>query len=281
MARANAIQLVNLALVPLCCFMLPRLSPSTMVAIIGAFWTVIACGALIDVFRTSPPARLSRVNLLAAGRELLVYGGPRVPGEVALGALFALPVTIAAHLGGIVVAGHVGLAVSVLTMAGSVFSPFGQILLPSISGISSGPRLLRIRVALRQLLLLCLGLTGLFVAFVELFAPFLLRLVVGPEFASAVPAVRVVVLAAPAYVAYVILRNVLDALHVRPLNAKNLTAAVCVLAGLSFTTGTAAAVPLAIFVSIIVLGALSAWDAHRCLASADDELDSRADAERR
>lgn len=281
MARANAVQLVNLALVPLCCFMVPGLPPSAMVATIGALWTVIACAALIDVFRSSPPARLSRANLLAAGRELLVYGGPRVPGEVALGALFALPVTIAAHLGGIVVAGHVGLAVSVLTMVGSVFSPVGQILLPSISGVSSGQRLLRIRVALRQLLVLCLALTGLFVIVVELLAGPLLRLVVGPEFASAVPAVRVVVLAAPAYVAYVILRNVLDALHVRPLNAKNLMVAVCVLAALSFTIGAAGAVPPAIFVSIIVLGALSAWDAHRCLAGSDDDVGSRPDAERR
>jgi O-antigen/teichoic acid export membrane protein len=266
MARANTLQFINLALVPLGCFFVPELNPAEVIAFIGSLWCFIAVIALIDLLKHSGPSPASRAEIRDAGRELLLYGGPRVPGELALGALFALPVTFAAHLGGIVVAGHVGLAISVLSMVGSLFSPLGHILLPAISGVSTGVRLLRIRVALRQLLALCFGLTVLFVLGFELLAAPVLRLIVGPDFASAVPAARIIVLAAPVYVIYIVLRNVLDALHVRPLNAKNLAIAVLVFTAVCLIAGGAAAVPWAVFSSLLVLGILSGWDAHVCLA---------------
>ena len=57
-----------------------------------------------------------------AARALLWYGVPRVPGEFALGALFTLPVTLAAHRAGAAQAGFVGLCISLLSMAGSLFA---------------------------------------------------------------------------------------------------------------------------------------------------------------
>ena len=267
MTRANALQFTNLALVPLGCFFVRGLHPAQIIAAIGSLWCIMAIVALSDLLRHSTPKHTSRSEIRDAARELLLYGGPRVPGELALGALFALPVTFAAHLGGIVVAGHVGLAISVLSMVGSLFSPLGHILLPAISGVSRGARLLRIRVALRRLLALCFGLTLLFVFAFEVLAAPVLRLIVGADFASAVPAARIIVLAAPVYVIYIVLRNVLDALHVRPLNAKNVGIALLVFTVIALVAGSAGAVPWAIFTSLLVLGLLSGWDAHICIAA--------------
>jgi O-antigen/teichoic acid export membrane protein len=108
-------------------------------------------------------------------------------------------------------------------------------------------------------------LTAVFVLVVEFLAPFILRVLIGADFTAAVPAVRIVLLAAPAYVVYIVLRNVLDALHIRPLNAKNLGLAVLLFAFISFAWGSAAAVPWAVLASVLLLGALSARDAHVCL----------------
>ncbi|HKO13751.1 MAG TPA: oligosaccharide flippase family protein [Acidobacteriaceae bacterium] len=275
MGRANTVQFVNLALVPLTSFLIPGLTPTGVITVIGALWCTVAVVALADIIAHSTPANTSWRELRDVSRELLVYGGPRVPGELALGALFALPVTIAAHMGGIVVAGHVGLAISVLSMVGSVFSPLGQILLPAISGLSARPGLLRVRASLAKLLSICLGLTACFVLVVELFTGPILRLVVGSGFAAAIPVVRTVALSAPAYVVYVVLRNVLDALHVRPLNAKNISISLCAFLLLALTLGTASSVPVSLGTAVVLLGVLSAWDAHRLLRANRASLSAR------
>jgi O-antigen/teichoic acid export membrane protein len=265
MGKANLLQFVNLALAPLLSLATPGRSPAAVVMTIGALWCAGAIVALVYALWDRSSTRLTLGDLKESGRELLFYGAPRFPGEIALGALFALPVTVAAHLGGMIAAAKIGVAVSILSMIGSVFSPVGHILLPTVTCAARGEGLAQIRVAIKHLLGLFLAATTVFVIAIEFVASPLLRIAIGQDFVMAAPIVRIVVVAAIPYIAYIVLRNVLDALHLRPLNAKNLLVALAVFAVLAYLSASVTGVALALGASILTLGLLSTWDARRLL----------------
>jgi O-antigen/teichoic acid export membrane protein len=266
MVRANCLQAINLGLVPPAVLALPRLSVVQVVTLTGLVWCLIAGLAIGGIMRAVPSQAWNRRSVEAAARELLRFGGPRVPGEFALGALFALPVTVAAHYAGAAAAGFVGLGVSVLTMIGSIFAPLGQIVLPAVSALSVGQVAPRLRKDAWRLTRFCLGIAAALAAVVEVGAPFFIPSLFGQEFEPAVPIIRIMAIAAVPYVAYVILRNVLDGLHVLPLNAKNLGVALAVFLVLAPALNSDFRVPIALAFGLLALGTLSAYDARRELA---------------
>lgn len=266
MARANCLQAINLGVVPLAVLALPGLTVVQVVTLTGLLWCLIAGLAIGGIIRAVPSQAWNRRSVGMAARELLRYGGPRVPGEFALGALFALPVTVAAHYEGAAAAGFVGLGVSALTMIGSLFAPLGQIVLPAVSALSVGQGAPRLRDDAWRLTRSCLGIAAALAAVVEVGAPFFIPGLFGQEFAPSVPIIRIMGIAAVPYVAYIILRNVLDALHELPLNAKNLAVALAVFLLLALTMNSGFRVPIALAFGLLALGTLSAYDARRELA---------------
>jgi O-antigen/teichoic acid export membrane protein len=276
MRRANALQFVNLGAIPLACFSWPGLSPSSLIRLLGLSWCLTSIAALLLVTRRPKGQPVGGNYTMPAARELLVYGTLRLPAEVALGALFGLPVTLAAHFGGVVEAGQVGVAVSILSSVGAVFAPLGNIILPSLSGVVNSSGRTRVRVAMGRLLVICLAVTALLVGALEALARPVVLLIGGPGLAPAVPFVRVVLLGAVPYVVYVVLRNVLDALHVRPLNAKNLAGGLLTFLVAAASTGSASSIPVCLVLGMVVLGCLSMWDAHSVLHG-DLRLRRRAD----
>jgi len=268
MPAANALQGINLGVVPAVALLVPGLSVVGVVALTGGAWcaiTGVTCAVIVRRVEHQPDARALR----AAAAELLRYGAPRVPGDLALGALFTLPATVAAHRGGIEAAGFVGLAMSLLSMIGSLFAPIGHILLPAVSRMAAMGDVGGIRRDTHRLLAAALGLTALMVLGLEILAGPLLELYLGTQFAPAVPVVRLVMLAAFPHVAYVILRNVLDAVHVRPYNAKNLLLALATFGAVSVAPIAAgAAVPVAVVSGLAILGVLTVRDTLRVLREA-------------
>jgi O-antigen/teichoic acid export membrane protein len=266
MARANCLQAINLGLVPLAVLAVPGLTVVQVVILTGLLWCLVAGLAIGSIIRAVPRQAWNRRSVGMAARDLLRYGGPRVPGEFALGALFALPVTLAAHYDGLAAAGFVGLGVSVLTMIGSLFAPLGQIVLPAVSALSVGERAPRLSGDTWRLTGLCLGIAGALTLGVEVGAPFFIPRLFGPEFTPAVPIIRIMSIAAVPLVAYTVLRNVLDALHELPLNAKNLAVALAVFLVLAQAMNSGFRVPIALAFGLLALGMLSAYDARRELA---------------
>ncbi len=256
--EANLLQAVNLGLLPLAAFAIPRLTAVTLLTVLGLGQMVVSLGVLYRLRRPGPAAESLPGIWREGGRELLRYGAPRVPGEFMLGALGTLPVTAAAHYGGPVLAGQVGLGLSLLTLVGSVFTPLGIIMLPSISGRVATGDVAGLGREVRRLTLACVGLTIVGTITLELLAPWALPLVFGPEFAAAVTPIRVIVLGAVPYVCYVILRNVLDAIHAAPLNAGNLAVGLLV-QGAFLVLGRAAMIPVAIAAGMTTLGLMTLW----------------------
>lgn len=263
MRRANLLQAFDMGIVPLGLFLVPHLGVAVYVALLGSIWMVTGSAAIGWLLLQHGAG--GEGTLKSRSTELLKYGLPRVPGEFALGALLALPVTLAARFAGVTEAGYVGLGVAVVQMVGAVFAPLGQVLLPAVSA--------RARQAhhdlaseIGRLTWTCLGLAILALAGIELLAGVGVILYLGKAFASAVPLVRITALGVVPYVLYVVLRNILDALHVVPLNAKNLVITLLGFLAGAFAFPTPTGVTAAFAVSLGLLGGLTGFDARRALA---------------
>jgi O-antigen/teichoic acid export membrane protein len=267
MVRANLLQGVNLAIVPLAVLSVPRLTAGEVIATTGLLWAAVATVAAWVVLRGAPEGVWGRASLGPAMRVLLRFGAPRVPGEFALGALFTLPATAAAHAHGMAVGGFTALGVSAVTMVGSAFAPLGQLVLPAVSAAAGRGESAGLRRAAQVLLGRCLLLALLGAVAIELFAS-AIPWALGAEFVPAIAMVRIMMIGAVPYVAYIVLRNVLDALHTAPLNAKNLIVALAVFVAGGLLARHPLGIAAAFAVSLWVVGALSVLDAERAFQRA-------------
>jgi O-antigen/teichoic acid export membrane protein len=261
--RANALQFANLGVVPLAVFLAGGLTVSRLVLVLGWIWVAVATIALAVGLRTPDGERSTERR--SARSELLEYGVPRIPGEFALAALFALPAILAAHLGDVAAAGYIGFATSLLTMVGSVFAPIGVIVLPAVSQAIATKQSSLLWRDVRRIALACAAAAGLMVILLEMAAELVVKVGLGPGFVAAIEPVRIVLIAGVPFVLYVVLRNVLDAASVWPFNARNLMVAVGALVAQIVVFRRADFVPVALVLSVVVLGLMSARDTYRVL----------------
>ena len=261
MIVANALQVASLGLLPLAAFLIPGLSVRAMFLLLGGGWTVLGGCVLVAVHLTHRDS--GDHDVCSAARTLLRFGVPRIPGELALGALGLLPVTLAAHAGGATAAGYLGIMTSLVTMVSSVFAPLGQLLLPQLAQLAGQDKVDGIRRQTRRAVGACVLLAVVLVVVLEL----VLRIAVvgyfGAKFLPAVPYARVGLIGAIPFTAYVVLRNVLDALEVRALNARNLLIAVAALLVVFAIRPQLSTVPYAYLTGCAVLGLASWRDARR------------------
>ncbi|KUL42101.1 lipopolysaccharide biosynthesis protein [Actinoplanes awajinensis] len=131
-------------------------------------------------------------------KTLISYGLKRMPGELALPALYTFPTfAVAVTMPGDPVAGFVGFTTSAVTLICSLFAMLTPVLMPRLSrlfhraGEDAGVRQLLTALPLAAGLLAAVPTTVIFV-----FAPALVHGFLGDEFSPAIPVLRLGVLAA-------------------------------------------------------------------------------------
>jgi len=257
MGFANALQLANLGLVPLGAFLLGQRSAAAVLIATGAAWLVISGVALLHLLYLERGNWHGSVSVRQHLTVLLRFGLPRVPGEFALVALFALPSLIAVRTQGIVIAGQLSAAMSLLTVASGSFAPVGLVILPRASaqaaaGDIAGVRRLVLRILVGGLLLATAG-----VLIGEVLIPPFIHWYFGPAFVPAIPLFRTCLLGAIPYVVYVLMRSILDALDVRPINARNLMISLAVLVLLCVIRSGIIWMAWSLIASLTLLGVLT------------------------
>lgn len=219
---ANALQLFVLAIAPCLAFVLF----TDMVAVLWFTGLAWIGSALLSIGRSIvlPTGRYRR-----EGAELLRYGSPRVPGDVALGALLTVPGYVALRTHGLDVSGEVGFAATLLNIAAAVFSPVALLLLPAASAqLAGGDHAgLAERIA-RMSKLILLASIALVVGF-ELLASPLLAIYLGPTGGQYVDMSRLIFLGALPFAYFNGMRSLLDAYFRTPRNGVNLTASFFIL----------------------------------------------------
>jgi O-antigen/teichoic acid export membrane protein len=265
MRTANILSLVNMGIVPMAAFLIVRDSAAIVLTVTGVTWVLTSFFALLFILLSTadePPASRSRSSHTGV---LLRYGLPRIPGEFALVGLFALPALIAVRSEGIVRAGHLSAGMSLLTLVAGVFAPVGLVLLPRASAQAASGDLHGLRQIVLKMMMAGVALAVVGVAIGELLIPPFVRWYFGSEFIPAIPIFRVCLLGAIPYSVYVLLRNVLDALDVKPINSRNLVITLAFLLVLCFVRRDVSSMSLSLLASLTLLGVLSLWETQQRL----------------
>lgn len=166
-------------------------------------WSALSFAVVIPEF-----VRPSR--LLDRAYALVRVGIIRVPGEFALFGLTAVPPLAVSATEGVTEAGQVSLAMSILVLAGTAVHSFSAVLLPHVSQWIEFGDYARLRMTVRRAVGAILFVFIPAVVVGELMAPWIMPIVFGETGAAAVPAVQAMLIAAPAFATFMILRSVID-----------------------------------------------------------------------
>src|SRR5690606_35055062 len=122
---ANFVQLMVLAIAPCAAFLLW----SDMVTVLWATGIAWVATPMLSILPALAAPRGSKMRRERS--ELLRYGLPRVPGDIAFGALLTVPGYVALRTHGLDVSGEVGFGATLLNLASAAFSPVALLLLPA------------------------------------------------------------------------------------------------------------------------------------------------------
>lgn len=226
---ANFVQLMVLAIAPCAAFLLWT-DMATVLWATGIAWVAVP---LLSIM----PSMLAPVKrkMRSERSELLRYGLPRVPGDIALGALLTVPGYVALRTYGLDVSGEVGFGATLLNLAAAVFSPVALLLLPAAAGrLAAGDHLGLERNIGRMIWLVLAASIALTLGF-ELLSKPLLIAYLGPTGEAYLPMSRIIFIGALPFAFFNGMRSVLDAYFHTPRNGVNLLKAFGVLlAGSAF-----------------------------------------------
>lgn len=186
---------------------------------------MMALVPLISALVRSAAPRPTIAAARHAARELFRYGFPRVPAGVALAGLLSLGPILAPHVGSVEEAGFLLVGLSIFRLAEVAPGAFGLVMLPKVSHlVAEGQHdFLKQRV----------GDIVAFVCHAGLFATVhlliwsdeIVRAWLPDPYSQAIPLLRILSLALVPYLAYVMLRSVIDAVETRAINTRNLLVA--------------------------------------------------------
>ncbi len=219
---ANTIQLLNLAVWP-CLSFLVLDDLCNVLWGTGLAWCCTALASVLPDVMTGGIGSSKRERA-----EILRYGLPRVPGDIALGALLTVPVFIVVRTFPDLAADH-AFGCTLLNLAAAVFSPVALLLLPAASAqLSSGDHAgLEARVG-EMTRIVAAASIALVAGFELLAAPFL-RIYLGEASDDLILTCRVVFLAGLPFAFFNGMRSVLDAYYQTPRNGVNLVVALALL----------------------------------------------------
>jgi O-antigen/teichoic acid export membrane protein len=206
--RANALQVINLALLPVLVFVPLFHSLEAILTILGLL-SLVSSGMALYFTPWQCVAKNSRTEI----HELLRYGIQRVPGDFFLMALFTLPATIVAHIYGVEQAGFVAFGISIVSMIGGVFAPVGLVLLPKATEMLADGSHADLRSHLNWIIRITL-VSAAAITFTSWIAiPTVIRFYLGNGFGQVAEFARILLLACVPYCLYLVVRNLVDAYH--------------------------------------------------------------------
>jgi len=263
MNKANLLQFLNLCLGNLAAFYLSN-NLTEVIYYTGLIWiTTGLVFFIIILFRID----FQQKSIFRAAKELFPYSIYRVPGDVALAALLTVPSLITAHYAGIISAGYIAFGITLMNMASAAFSPISLLLLPKISNLTAGKHYETIFTKTKKTIAITLLLSVSAILIFEIFASQIINIYLKDASPDLIKTARIIALGIPGYSIYIVLRSVLDALHYRAINTRNVVITFGTYAlgtMILLLTGFNGIVNTFIFsFSVTLLGILTYFDLHR------------------
>ncbi len=215
---ANTLQFLNLCVGNFVAFALSD-NLSEVIYYTGFYWIITASLFLLYILWN---IKFEWKHIIKTAKELFFYSIYRVPGDIALAALFTIPSLIIAHYYGHNPGGYLAFSITLLNMSGAAFSPISLLLLPKISKQAADKNYEAIFSNSKKIIAITLLLSVSAILIFELFAAPILHLYLKDAPPDLVNTARIIALGIPGYTIYIVLRSVLDALHYRAVNTRNL-----------------------------------------------------------
>ena len=257
---ANVLMAVNMGVIPLAAIVLFHGTVDWILYAMGIGWTFVSSIALVRL-------PFSLAGIKDRLREMARFGIPRMPGDFFSLLLFAMPGILIAQAADIRVAGIVAFGVAAVSMIGSSLTPVSFLLLPAAARLLAAGKVRQLRTEVIEVVGLTLAGTLIVVVLLEVFAGPIVSIYLGPSFSTGVDVLRLTLLGALPWAAYVTLRSVIDAHHVRPINARNLAISFLFALVVAFALRRAAdattAAVLAFVLALWVLAGLTMLEVNR------------------
>lgn len=165
--------------------------------------------------------------------ELARYGVPRVPGSVAMAAMFAVGPMVAGWLLSVTAAGYIAAAQAVFVLAEAGVASFGLVALPWAAGLAASGQLGRLRKRNHDVLGFSTHVGMLASGQLWVWADDVVAVWLGDLFWPVGRLMRILALALVPYAWYVMYRSIVDAVDRQPINTRNLVSAVAIAVGCS------------------------------------------------
>ncbi|WP_282140960.1 lipopolysaccharide biosynthesis protein [Cytobacillus oceanisediminis] len=209
--------------------------------------------------------------------ELVSFSVPRIPGEFVLFAYTVVPLIIISYKLGVEASGYFSAAITINSMINPLFGFIGMVLLPLVSRSIVSNQLLEVDNTIKLLgyIYLMFGILG--IVFVEIFTSLVIDIMFSSDFQSALPIVRILIIAIVPNSLYLLLRNPIDAISKTPYNTFNLIISFTVLIISSFFSSSTTAFAWSFVFSYTLLGSLSVitWQMSKNKAYAKDNTNKQ------
>ena len=269
--EANVLMAINMGLLPLGAILFLHGSVLSILEAMGLGWTAVAGLFLIRL-------PLDFTGVRDRLRELARFGVPRMPGDFVALTLFAMPGILVAHATDIRVAGIVAFGVAAVSMIGSGLTPVSFVLLPLAARLLAVGKVRQLRSEVVDVVGITLAATLVLVVLLEVFAAPIVNIYLGPDFKGGVDVLRLTLIGALPWAAYITLRSVIDARHVQPINARNLVISFLFAVGLAFALRSVAdpttAAVLAFVLALWLLAGLTMLEVNRITSFLGQPVDT-------
>ena len=221
MERANGLQFLNFAVFPLATVVVLWLHGSIAGMFLALALLILGSTALmaIPIFREESEPHVSWRGISS---ELLRYGIARIPGDLALGALFTIAPVVASHYVSLPKLAPLLLGLGILNVLGTGANPLNQVLLSKVTMMLAEGRMLEAKTYIEHLLSASLEISLLICVQAVIFADVAIRIWVGPKYLDEMLLIRILLAALPFYLLHTALRCVIDAASVTAYNTRNI-----------------------------------------------------------
>lgn len=219
--KANVLQLFTMAIIPLIIaytFAFKKNS-SFIVFLMGLGFYLSLLPLILIIMKTELP-RLNDIK--SSFKVLLKYGLPRAPAGFFRAGLFTLGPFLAVYFVGLKEAGFFVVGQSVFRIMEGAIIAFGLVALPKVSQLLAEEKEDFLKMKIEDILIMIFQL-GLFITIhTFIWSEEIILIWLGSEYQAAVPIMKIIILSLGPYLAYILLRSIVDAVEVRAINTINL-----------------------------------------------------------
>ena len=227
--RANVWQLATAAVGPL--LIAAFLASSGKVALIVLLMGILPLAAIVPLLLNLYKALVRQkvvLRLKSTMAELWQYGAPRMPGGWASEGLFTVAPFLAPYFGTLREAGHLVIGQYPLKVLTGGMAAFGLVVLPKVAQAFVGKQRSYVESLVTDIISSVWHLGAYATLHLLLWADLIVLIWFGPEYSEAGRAIKIFSIGLIPYLAYVMLRSVLDAVEVKAVNTINLYVALSV-----------------------------------------------------